>query len=140
MKRALLLLVLWPLAAAAEPVQLRLTHEPPPRTLKMRPRKLAAATQPDPTDAPAAAPETDSAVSAKAPEPAVETATQLQQANADLDRADGQLNAIRERVDRYKEDDARLVELKVEAEALNRSILAISVATRPRLESLLRVT
>ncbi|WP_427139356.1 mechanosensitive ion channel domain-containing protein [Shinella sp. G-2] len=68
--------------------------------------------------------------------PASETTTQLQQANADLDRAGGQLNAIREQVDKYKDDDARLVDLKVQAEALNRSILAISVATRPRLDAI----
>jgi small-conductance mechanosensitive channel len=68
--------------------------------------------------------------------PAVETATPLQQANADLDKAGAQLNAIRERVDTHADDDARLVQLKVEAEALNRSILAISVATRPRLDAI----
>lgn len=68
--------------------------------------------------------------------PAVVDATQLEQASNDLDRASGQLNAIRERVERFKDDDARLVELKVEAEALNRSILAISVATRPRLDAI----
>lgn len=68
--------------------------------------------------------------------PAIVDATQLEQASNDLDRAAGQLNAIRERVDRFKDDDARLVELKVEAEALNRTILAISVATRPRLEAI----
>lgn len=67
--------------------------------------------------------------------PATET-TQLEQANADLDKAGAQLNGIRERVDNAKEDDARLVALKVEAETLNRSILAISVATRPRLEAI----
>lgn len=67
--------------------------------------------------------------------PAID-ATQIEQASSDLDRASGQLNAIRERVERYKEDDARLVELKIEAEALNRTILAISVATRPRLEAI----
>lgn len=63
-------------------------------------------------------------------------ASAIEQASSDLDRAGAQLNAIRERVERYKEDDARLVELKVEAEALNRSILSISVATRPRLEAI----
>ena len=68
--------------------------------------------------------------------PAIVDATQLEQASNDLDRASGQLNAIRERVDRFEDDDARLVELKVEAEALNRTILAISVATRPRLEAI----
>ncbi|WP_411036691.1 mechanosensitive ion channel domain-containing protein [Shinella sp. BYT-45] len=68
--------------------------------------------------------------------PVSDTTAQLQQANADLDRAGAQLDAIRERVDRNRDDDARLVELKVEAEALNRSILAISVATRPRLEAI----
>ncbi|WP_242223578.1 mechanosensitive ion channel family protein [Shinella zoogloeoides] len=68
--------------------------------------------------------------------PAVETATPLQQANADLDKAGAQLNAIRDRVDTYADDDARLVQLKIEAEALNRSILAISVATRPRLDAI----
>lgn len=67
--------------------------------------------------------------------PAID-ATQIEQASSDLDRASGQLNAIRERVERYKDDDARLVELKIEAEALNRTILAISVATRPRLEAI----
>ncbi len=68
--------------------------------------------------------------------PAIVDATQLTQASGDLDRAGGQLDAIAERVNRFKEDDARLVELKVEAEALNRTILAISVATRPRLEAI----
>ena len=63
-------------------------------------------------------------------------ATQLQQANADLDKAGAQLDAIRARVDTYADDDARLVQLKVDAEALNRSILAISVATRPRLDAI----
>ncbi len=76
------------------------------------------------------------ALAQQASEPATDTATQLQQANADLGRAGTQLNAIRERVDTYKDDDARLVDLKVEAETLNRSILAISVATRPRLEAI----
>ncbi|MCT7663874.1 mechanosensitive ion channel family protein [Shinella kummerowiae] len=64
------------------------------------------------------------------------TATQLEQASTDLDRAGGQLNTIRDQVERYKDDDAHLVELKVEAEALNRSILSISIATRPRLEAI----
>ncbi len=68
--------------------------------------------------------------------PAAADVTQLEQANSDLDRASGQLNAIRERVERDKDDDARLVELKVEAEALSRTILSISVATRPRLEAI----
>ena len=68
--------------------------------------------------------------------PATDTASQLEQASTDLDRAGGQLNAIREQVARYKDDDARLVDLKVEAEALNRTILSISVATRPRLEAI----
>ncbi|MDX3977622.1 MAG: mechanosensitive ion channel family protein [Shinella sp.] len=68
--------------------------------------------------------------------PATADVTQLEQANSDLDRASGQLNAIRERVERDKDDDARLVELKVDAEALNRTILSISVATRPRLEAI----
>lgn len=68
--------------------------------------------------------------------PATADVTQLEQANSDLDRASGQLNAIRERVERDKDDDARLVDLKVEAEALNRTILSISVATRPRLEAI----
>ena len=62
--------------------------------------------------------------------------TPLEQASGDLDRAGSQLNAIREQVERDSEDDARLVELKVEAEGLNRTILAISVATRPRLEAI----
>jgi small-conductance mechanosensitive channel len=70
-----------------------------------------------------------------APAPAVD-ATQLDQANSDLDRAGSQLGAIEEQVERYKEDDARLVELKVEAEALGRTILGISLATRPRLEAI----
>jgi potassium efflux system protein len=64
------------------------------------------------------------------------TATQLEQASTDLDRAGGQLNTIHDQVERYKDDDAHLVELKVEAEALNRSILSISIATRPRLEAI----
>jgi potassium efflux system protein len=63
-------------------------------------------------------------------------ASLVDQASIDLDRADGQLNAIREQVEKFKEDDARLVDLKVEAEALNRSILSISVGTRPRLEAI----
>jgi potassium-dependent mechanosensitive channel len=67
--------------------------------------------------------------------PATDT-TQLDQAGMDLDKAGAQLNAIRERVDKAQDDDARLVELKVEAETLNRTILAISVATRPRLEAI----
>ncbi|MGB3813497.1 MAG: mechanosensitive ion channel family protein [Shinella sp.] len=68
--------------------------------------------------------------------PAVDTATQLQQASVDLDKAGVQLNSIRERVEKYKEDDARLVELKLEAQTLNRSILATSLATRPRLDAI----
>ncbi len=67
--------------------------------------------------------------------PATDT-TQLEQASADLDKAGAQLNGIRERVDKARDDDARLVELKVEAETLNRTILATSVATRPRLEAI----
>lgn len=67
---------------------------------------------------------------------APDTTTQLQQANTDLDRAGAQLNSIRERVEKYKDDDARLVDLKMEAETLNRSILATSVATRPRLDAI----
>ena len=65
-----------------------------------------------------------------------DTTTQLRQANTDLDRAGAQLNSIRERVEKYKDDDARLVDLKMEAETLNRSILATSVATRPRLDAI----
>ncbi len=76
------------------------------------------------------------ALAQTAPASAADTATQLQQASADLDKAGAQLNSIRERVEKYRDDDARLVDLKVEAEALNRSILAISVATRPRLEAI----
>lgn len=68
--------------------------------------------------------------------PAGDTATQVDGAGADLKRAAGQLDSIRERVERNREDDAGLVDLKVEAEALNRSILAISVATRPRLDAI----
>ena len=68
--------------------------------------------------------------------PATADVTQLEQANSDLDRAGGKLNAIRERVERAKDDDARLVDLKVEAEAVNRAILEISVATRPRLDAI----
>nr|WP_298103417.1 mechanosensitive ion channel family protein [uncultured Shinella sp.] len=67
--------------------------------------------------------------------PATDT-TQLEQANTDLDKAGRQLDGIRERVDKAQDDDARLVALKVEAETLNRTILAISVATRPRLEAI----
>ena len=58
------------------------------------------------------------------------------QASAALDKAGAQLDAIREKVERYSTDDAHLVDLKVETEALNRAILAISVATRPRLEAI----
>ncbi len=65
-----------------------------------------------------------------------DTTTQLRQANTDLDRAGAQLNSIRERVEKYKDDDARLVDLKMEAETLNRSILSTSVATRPRLDAI----
>ena len=67
--------------------------------------------------------------------PATDT-TQLEQASADLDKAGAQLNSIRERVDKAQDDDARLVALKVEAETLNRTILATSVATRPRLDAI----
>jgi len=63
-------------------------------------------------------------------------ATQLEQASNDLRKAGDQLNAIRERVERYEDDDARLVDLKVETETLNRSILATSVAMRPRLDAI----
>ncbi|WPE20565.1 hypothetical protein ShzoTeo12_17560 [Shinella zoogloeoides] len=68
--------------------------------------------------------------------PAADATTQLQQASADLDKAGQQLASIRERVEKFKDDDTRLVDLKVEVEALNRSIIAISVATRPRLEAI----
>ncbi|MDX3925245.1 MAG: mechanosensitive ion channel family protein [Shinella sp.] len=60
----------------------------------------------------------------------------IEKANSDLDRAEAQLNAIREQVERYKDDDARLVDLKVQAEDLYRTILSISVATRPRLDAI----
>ena len=68
--------------------------------------------------------------------PALAQGTAVEQAAASLDKAGAQLNSIRERVQRYREDDTRLVDLKVEAEALNRSILAISVGTRPRLDEI----
>ena len=68
--------------------------------------------------------------------PSGDAATQLEQASADLKKAGDQLNGIRERVERYEDDDIRLVDLKVETEALNRSILATSVATRPRLDAI----
>jgi hypothetical protein len=61
-------------AARAEPVQLRLAHEPPPRTLKMRPRTAAAATTPDPAAAPSLEPLDTATASLQAParEPTVE--------------------------------------------------------------------
>jgi len=60
--------------ANAEPPQLKLTHEPPPRSLKMRPhrRTAAAATNTDATAAPTAAPEGPAATvaaSASPPDP-----------------------------------------------------------------------
>lgn len=67
---------------------------------------------------------------------AVDVGTQLEQASEDLTRAGKQIASIRDRVDTYQDDDARLVELKVEAETLNRSILAVSVAMRPRLDAI----
>lgn len=60
----------------------------------------------------------------------------VEEAEAGLQKAGAQLAVIADKVDQHREDDARLVELKNEAEALNRSLLAISVATRPRLEAI----
>jgi len=75
------------------------------------------------------------AETAAAPAAAVD-ASQLDQTSTDLDRLGAQLNSIRERLERFKDDDARLVDLKVEVETLNRTLLAISVAIRPRLEAI----
>lgn len=71
-----------------------------------------------------------------APTVATDVGTQLDQANAGLTTAGKQLDDIRKQVDAYETDDNRLVDLKVEAETLNRSILAISVALRPRLDAI----
>jgi hypothetical protein len=55
--------------AGAEPVKLRLTHEPPPRGLKMRTRTAAASAPAEPSPAPAPPPDAgvDAEVDAKAP-------------------------------------------------------------------------
>ncbi|WP_312418601.1 mechanosensitive ion channel family protein [Shinella sp.] len=71
-----------------------------------------------------------------APAVATDVGTQLDQANDSLNTAGKQLDDIRKQVDAYQTDDNRLVDLKVEAETLNRSILAISVALRPRLDAI----
>lgn len=65
MTRALALLLLLCTPAAAGPLQLRITHEPAPRTLRMRPR-TAAVTKPEPTPAPAVPPEASTQASARA--------------------------------------------------------------------------
>ncbi len=66
----------------------------------------------------------------------VQPTASVDQAAADLQKAGAQLKSIESKVEAYKDDDAKLGDLKVEAEALNRSILAISVATRPRLDAI----
>jgi hypothetical protein len=60
-KRVVVVVLALCASASADPIKLELTHEPPPRHLRMRPRTAAAASAPDPTAAPAAAPETPEA-------------------------------------------------------------------------------
>ncbi|MDO9418739.1 MAG: mechanosensitive ion channel family protein [Pararhizobium sp.] len=76
---------------------------------------------------------------AQDPAPSVvvsDSASAVAQSSADLDKANAELDRIREQVEAHGDDDLRLVDLKVQAEAANRSILAISVAIRPRLDDI----
>ncbi len=66
-RRVLLVLVSVCATASADPPDLRVKHEPPPRTLKMRPR-TAAVGQPEP----AQAPEPAATVASSTPDPALE--------------------------------------------------------------------
>jgi hypothetical protein len=61
-------------AARAEPIRLRIAHEPPPRTLKMRPRTAAAPPPPEAPTTPSVQPADTDPASAKAAarEPAIE--------------------------------------------------------------------
>jgi potassium-dependent mechanosensitive channel len=60
----------------------------------------------------------------------------LQQAEGQLAEAEGELKRLSDRFADAKEDDTRLAELKVQADALSKQIIAASVATRPRLDEI----
>ncbi|MFN3549419.1 MAG: mechanosensitive ion channel domain-containing protein, partial [Mesorhizobium sp.] len=53
-----------------------------------------------------------------------------------IDGAASALDGLRSRVDRFANDDAKLVETRIELERLARQVLAASVAFRPRLQEI----
>lgn len=66
---------------------------------------------------------------AAAASPQAQASAQLEEARKNLARLTDQTNAA-------KDDDSRLAELKVEVEGATKQIIAISVATRPRLDEI----
>ncbi|WP_427915830.1 mechanosensitive ion channel domain-containing protein [Sinorhizobium alkalisoli] len=60
----------------------------------------------------------------------------LQQAEAQLTKAERDLKQLGERVANAKDDDTRLAELKVQADALAKEIVSAAAATRPRLDDI----
>lgn len=63
-------------------------------------------------------------------------ASAVQQASERLEKAATELVRIRQQVEERREDDAQLVDLKLQTESVARSILDISVATRPQLDDI----
>ena len=66
----------------------------------------------------------------------VETASPQAQAAQQLEDARKNVARLTDLVERAKADDNRLAELKVEVDAAAKQIIAISVATRPRLDEI----
>ncbi|MDK1494411.1 mechanosensitive ion channel family protein [Sinorhizobium sp. 7-81] len=60
----------------------------------------------------------------------------LQQAEEQLANADRELKLLGERVEKAREDDTLLAELKVQVDALSGQIITATVAMRPRLEEI----
>ncbi|OJT99639.1 MAG: mechanosensitive ion channel protein [Rhizobium sp. 63-7] len=82
-----------------------------------------------------------SAVAQDQPRAAVEDQAEklnetIDKARTDLAAARGRIDALKQQVAAYANDDARLVDLKAEVEEATRTIIAISVSLRPRFEAI----
>ncbi|WP_075292735.1 mechanosensitive ion channel family protein [Pararhizobium arenae] len=69
-----------------------------------------------------------------AAEPAVAPASD--QATQQLDQATQDLQRLTDAVNKAREDDSKLAELKVEIDAVGKRIIGVSVSTRPRLDEI----
>ena len=71
-----------------------------------------------------------------APQPAAAVASPQAQAAEQLEVARKNLARLADQIKNAADDDSRLAELKVEVDAATKQIIAISVATRPRLDEI----